>query len=111
MVVIIFKLDNNGNNNTGEDVKVMFEFSDTSKTIKEMLVDFIKNNNSILKIASNDISKFENTLSTDLLVFMFKNKILNKDENSKRPVKYFFKTNNNAVHVIDCGNILGGKKL
>ena len=111
MVRIIFKLDNNGNNDTGEDVKVMFEFSDTSKTIKEMLVDFIKNNNSILKIASNDISNFEKSLSTSLLVFMFKNKVLNGDENSKRTVKHFFKTDNNTVHVIDSGNILGGKKL
>ena len=110
MVLIIFKLDNNGNDNRGEDVKVAYDCTDTSKTIREMLIDFVQKNNSLLKIAGDDIAKFEDSISEQLLIFMFKNRILNKKENAKKTVSQMFRTNNNTVLVIDVGNILGGNE-
>ena len=113
MVLIIFKLDNNDNNNNtsnSDECKITFEYSDTSKSIKEMLIEFVKNNNSYLKLSSKDKINFESTLSPELLAFMCKNKILNKPEHSVKKVSQIFRTNNNVVHIIDTGNILGGKK-
>ena len=108
MVVIFFKIDNNDNNSNGEDVKITFDYSDTSKTIREMLIEFVKKNNSYLKLASKDREKVIKTLSTELLSFMFKSKILNSESYLKQTVGKLFRTDNNTVLVIDTGNILGG---
>ena len=111
MVHIIFKKDNNDNNqNNTKDDGFRIEFDcDGSKTIKEMILDFIKNNNSYLKIASKDIKNFEQSLSPALLTFIFKAKILNNCKNLDKKVSQLFKTNNNALKIIDTGTILGGK--
>ena len=110
MVLIIFKLNNNDNNSNSDECKISFNYSDTSKTIKEMLIDFVKNNNSYLKLSSTDKSNIEKDLSPELLAFMFKNRILNKTEHSGKKISQVFRTNNNVVHIIDTGNVLGGKK-
>ena len=108
MVVIFFKIDNNDNNSNGEDVRVTFEYSDTSKTIREMLIEFVKKNNSFLKLASKDREQVVKTLSNELLMFMFKAKILNSESYLKMKVDKLFRTDNNIVRIIDTGNILGG---
>ena len=75
-----------------------------------MLIDFIKKNNSILKIANSDIESFEKTLNPELLTFITKSKILNQEANAKKKVSQIIRTNNSIVKIIDSGSILGGNK-
>ena len=114
MVIINFKVDNNGNNNGNKKAQdgliISFECEDTSKTIKELLIDFIKSKNSYLKIAQKDISKFEENFGVDILMFIYKSKLLNQKANLNKEVKHFFKTDNNTVLLRDIGDILGGKE-
>ena len=108
MVYIIFSFDNTDNSKKiGENDSIGFEY-DSSKTIREMLIDFIKQNNSILKIAGNDIQSFERTLSPDLLTFVAKSKILNQEKIAAKKVSEIFKANNTVVKIMDNGSILGG---
>ena len=109
MVYIKFKIDNNDNDGNKDSDTIGFEY-DSSKTFREMLIDFVKQKNSYLKIASSDIDSFEKSLSPDLLIFMIKNKILNKGENAKKKISDIIKTNNNVIKIIDAGSILGGFK-
>ena len=110
MIKINFRFDNTDNNSeTDSSNKITFEY-DSSKTIREMLIDFIKQNNSILKIANSDIDSFEKTLNPELLTFIVKSKVLNQEANAKKQVRQIIKTNNVMVKVIDSGSILGGNK-
>ena len=109
MVYIKFSLDNTDNNSKGNFDSIDIEY-DSSKTIKEMLIDFVKQNNSKLRIASKDIESFEKNLSPDLLTFVVKAKILNQDKIAKKKVGDIFKINNCTVKIIDAGSILGGNK-
>jgi hypothetical protein len=110
MVYIIFAFDNTDNNSRkGQNDSIGFEY-DSSKTIREMLIDFIKKNNSILKIAGNDIESFEKTLNPNLLTFITKSKILNQEKNANKKVSEILRTNNVIVKIIDVGSILGGNK-
>ena len=69
-----------------------------------MLIDFIKSKNSELKIAQKDIDKFEKNFGIDILIFVYKSKILNQGG-------HLFKTDNNTVLLKDVGDILGGKEI
>ena len=110
MVYIKFSFDNTGNKNVKVNFDtIMFDY-DSSKTIREMLIDFVKKNNNILKIADKDIESFSTTLNPDLMTFVAKAKILNKGENAKKKVGQIFRTDNCIVKIIDTGSILGGEK-
>ena len=110
MVYIKFSLDKTDSNDNKENFdSIMFQY-DSSKTIREMLVDFVKQNNNKLKIASSDINSFAATLNPELMTFVSKAKVLNKEENAKKKVSEIFKHDNCVVKIIDTGSILGGKK-
>ena len=111
MVFIKFSLDKtDSSDNKGNFDSIIFEY-DSSKTIREMLVDFVKQNNDKLKIARSDIDSFASTLNPDLMTFVSKAKILNKEENAKKKVRDIFKHDNCLVKIIDTGSIFGGKKF
>ena len=108
MVLIKFFLDNTDNNNNKVNFdNILFEY-DPEKTIREMLIDFVKQNNSKLKIAGKDIESFETTLNADLMTFVCKARLLNKEENLIKKVGQIFRTNNCTVKILDTGLILGG---
>ena len=101
MVVIKFKIN-------GEEKDITFSYDDTSKTVREMILSFVKSHNSYLQLKQEDKSKFEETLSTDLLTFVLSNKIVNSPQVLNKKVGEMFKKNNLIVRIIDSGDIIGG---
>ncbi len=77
--------------------KRIFKY-DTSLTIEDMLLDFLRETNSKMVLDPNQIS------------FLFKALLINKKENLQKKVGEVFRsTHNIAINVIDTNYIIGGK--
>ena len=77
--------------------KRIFKY-DTSLTIEDMLLDFLRETNSKMVLDPNQIS------------FLFKALLINKKENLQKKVGEVFRsTHNIAINVIDTNFIIGGK--
>ncbi len=77
--------------------KRIFKY-DTSLTIEDMLLDFLRKTNSKMILDPNQIS------------FLFKALLINKKENLQKKVGEVFRsTHNIAINVIDTNYIIGGK--
>ena len=74
----------------------------TSMTVRQVIEQFLKDTNSIMKYTTNDIS------------FSCNSKILNKEENLDKPLskvltKSVLKTGNAVVKIYETIDIIGGK--
>lgn len=74
---------------------IFLKFPKTTK-IKDALTKFLKESNSI------------NDLSPERITFLFKNKILNKEQNLEKSLLQIFKGYNNQIKVLDECNVIGG---
>lgn len=88
-----------------DELKISFHFDDSQVemnfpktiTIEDALIQFLKKTNSLI------------TLSTDKIVFFYKNRILNESNNLKKSLFQVFSINRDiTVRVVDTGLICGG---
>lgn len=88
-----------------DEIKISFHFDDSpvemnfpkTITVEDALIQFLKKTNSLI------------TLSTDKIVFFYKNRILNCSDNLKKSLFQVFAINRDiTVRVVDTGLICGG---